>query len=79
MRSKSYKGCVFVVLNSEYKNGIIVAKKQKGVLVKLVSTAGTGVFWVKKRNPKTQSEKLSFRKYDPVVRKHVDFKEEKIK
>ncbi|KAJ6644997.1 50S ribosomal protein L33, partial [Pseudolycoriella hygida] len=44
-----------------------------------VSTAGTGYFLVKKRNPKTQTEKLSFRKYDPVVRKHVLFKEEKIK
>ncbi|KJV81698.1 ribosomal protein L33 [Rickettsia hoogstraalii str. RCCE3] len=56
-----------------------MAKKNKNVLVKLVSTAGTGVFWVKKRNPKTQTEKLSFRKYDKVVRKHVLFKEEKIK
>jgi len=56
-----------------------VAKKTKTVLVKLVSTAGTGYFLVKHRNPKTQAEKLAFRKYDPVVRKHVDFKEEKIK
>lgn len=56
-----------------------MAKKHKGILVKLVSTAGTGYFLVKQRNPKTQTEKLSFRKYDPVVRKHVQFKEEKIK
>lgn len=56
-----------------------MAKKTKGVLVKLVSTAGTGYFLVKHRNPKTQTEKLAFRKYDPRVRKHVDFKEEKIK
>jgi len=56
-----------------------VAKKNKNVLVKLVSTAGTGYFLVKKRNPKTQTEKLSFSKYDPVVRKHVQFKEEKMK
>lgn len=56
-----------------------MAKKTKTVLVKLVSTAGTGYFLVKRRNPKTQTEKLAFRKYDPVVRKHVDFKEEKIK
>ncbi|CAK6510310.1 50S ribosomal protein L33 [Rickettsia helvetica] len=56
-----------------------MAKKNKNILVRLVSTAGTGVFWVKKRNPKTQTEKLSFRKYDKVVRKHVLFKEEKIK
>jgi large subunit ribosomal protein L33 len=62
------------------KEGLkVVAKKNKNVLVRLVSTAGTGYFLVKKRNPKTQTEKLSFRKYDPVVRKHVPFKEEKIK
>jgi len=54
-------------------------KKSKGLLVKLVSTAGTGYFLVKKRNPKTLTEKLSFKKYDPRVRKHVEFKEEKIK
>jgi large subunit ribosomal protein L33 len=54
-------------------------KSKKTVLVKLVSTAKTGYFLVKKRNPKTQTEKLSFRKYDPVIRKHVEFKEEKIK
>jgi len=54
-------------------------KKSKGLLVKLVSTAGTGYFLVKKRNPKTLTEKLSFKKYDPRVRKHIEFKEEKIK
>ena len=54
-------------------------KKSKNLLVKLVSTAGTGYYLVKKRNPKTLTEKLSFRKYDPRVHKHVEFKEEKIK
>jgi large subunit ribosomal protein L33 len=47
--------------------------------VKLVSTAGTGYYYVTKKNPRTQTEKLSMRKYDPVARKHVDFKEGKIK
>ena len=54
-------------------------KSNKNLLVKLVSTAGTGYFLVKKRNPKTVTEKLAFKKYDPKVRKHVEFKEEKIK
>ena len=53
--------------------------KQNTVLIKLVSTADTGFFYVKKKNPKKTTEKLSFRKYDPVVRKHVEFKEAKIK
>jgi large subunit ribosomal protein L33 len=47
--------------------------------IKLVSTAGTGFYYVTKKNPRNTTEKLSFRKYDPVVRKHVDFKEGKIK
>ena len=47
--------------------------------IKLLSTAGTGFFYVTKKNPRTQTEKLAFRKYDPVVRKHVEFKEAKIK
>jgi large subunit ribosomal protein L33 len=54
-------------------------KRNKNLLVRLVSTAGTGFFFVKKRNPKTLTEKLSFNKYDPVVRKHVLFTEQKIK
>jgi len=53
--------------------------KQNTVLIKLVSTAETGFFYVKKKNPKKTTEKLEFRKYDPVVRKHVAFKEAKIK
>ncbi len=53
--------------------------KAATVKIKLVSTADTGFFYVTKKNARTQTEKLSFRKYDPVVRKHVDFKEAKIK
>ncbi len=53
--------------------------KQNTVLIKLVSTADTGFFYVKKKNPKKTTEKLAFSKYDPVVRKHVQFKEAKIK
>ena len=44
-----------------------------------VSSAGTGYFYVAKKNSRTQTEKLSFRKYDPVARKHVEFKESKMK
>ena len=47
--------------------------------IKLLSTAGTGFFYVTKKNPRTSTEKLVFKKYDPVVRKHVEFKETKIK
>jgi large subunit ribosomal protein L33 len=53
--------------------------KPATVKIKLVSTADTGFFYVTKKNPRNQTEKMSFRKYDPVVRKHVEFKEAKIK
>ncbi len=53
--------------------------KANGILIKLVSSAGTGFYYTTRKNPKTQTEKLVLRKYDPVVRKHVEFKEAKIK
>jgi ribosomal protein L33, bacterial type len=53
--------------------------KPATVLVKLQSTAGTGYYYVVSKNPRNQTEKMKFRKYDPVVRKHVEFKEEKLK
>lgn len=53
--------------------------KPTTVQIKLVSTADTGYFYVTKKNPRNSTEKLEMRKYDPVVRKHVPFKEAKIK
>ncbi|GAB4391877.1 50S ribosomal protein L33 [Pelagibius sp. CAU 1746] len=48
-------------------------------LIKMVSTADTGYFYVAKKNPRTMTEKLELRKFDPVARKHVIFKESKMK
>lgn len=57
-----------------------MAKAKGGaILVKLVSTAGTGQFVVRSRNPKKKTTKLQFMRYDPVIRKHVLFKEEKLR
>ena len=53
--------------------------KSNTVQIKLVSSADTGFFYVTKKNPRTKTEKLELKKYDPVVRKHVIFKEGKIK
>jgi large subunit ribosomal protein L33 len=47
--------------------------------VKMVSTADTGYFYVAKKNPRTKPEKLELMKYDPKARKHVLFKETKMK
>ena len=53
--------------------------KSNTIQIKLVSTADTGYFYVTKKNARAQTGKLEMSKYDPVVRKHVAFKEAKIK
>jgi len=70
------RGCPFYFFAKDRKR---VMAKPTTVKIKLVSTADTGFFYVTKKNPRTKTEKLSFSKYDPVVRKHVEFKEAKIK
>lgn len=47
--------------------------------IKLVSSAGTGYFYTTTKNKRTMPEKMEIKKFDPVVRKHVVFKEAKIK
>jgi large subunit ribosomal protein L33 len=47
--------------------------------IRLVSTAGTGYFYTTTKNKRNTPQKLKFRKYDPVIRQHVEFKEAKIK
>jgi large subunit ribosomal protein L33 len=49
------------------------------IKVKLVSSADTGFYYVTKKNSRTQTEKLVMKKYDPVAKKHVEFREGKIK
>jgi len=46
--------------------------------IKLVSTAKTGYFYTTMKNKRKNPEKLNIKKYDPVVRKHVLFKEKKL-
>jgi large subunit ribosomal protein L33 len=47
--------------------------------IKLESTAGTGHFYTTSKNKKTTPEKLQMMKFDPVARKHVAYKETKLK
>ncbi len=47
--------------------------------IKLVSTADTGHFYTTTRNKRTGDKKLELKKFDPKVRKHVLYKESKIK
>ncbi len=47
--------------------------------IKLVSSAGTGHYYTTTKNKRTTPDKLEKKKYDPVVRKHVVYREDKIK
>ena len=53
--------------------------KAASIKIKLVSSADTGFYYVAKKNSRTMTDKLKMKKYDPVAKKHVEFKEAKIK
>jgi large subunit ribosomal protein L33 len=56
-----------------------MAKNGAREKIKLVSSAGTGHYYTTDKNKRNTPQKLEFKKYDPVVRKHVMYKEAKIK
>ena len=47
--------------------------------IKLESTAGTGHFYTTSKNKRTTPDKMEVKKFDPSARKHVIYKETKIK
>ena len=53
--------------------------KSAMIKIKLLSSADTGFFYVTKKNSRTKTEKLVMKKYDPIAKKHVEFREGKIK
>jgi large subunit ribosomal protein L33 len=53
--------------------------KSTMIKIKLQSSADTGYFYVTKKNSRTQTEKMVKKKYDPIAKKHVEFRETKIK
>jgi len=59
--------------------GFLDMAKAVTIKVKLVSSADTGFYYVAKKNSRTMTDKLVKKKYDPVARKHVEFREAKIK
>ena len=79
----------FVISNTMWRTGLAGAPpifprlsnmaKAVTIKVKLVSSADTGFYYVAKKNSRTMTEKLVKKKYDPVARKHVEFREAKIK
>ena len=59
--------------------GVSAMAKPASIKIRLNSSADTGFFYVTKKNARTKTDKLVLKKYDPVVRKHVEFREGKIK
>ncbi len=57
----------------------MAVRKFTRIQIKLVSTAGTGYFYVTKKNPRRTTGKLELRKYDPKIRQHVTFREQKMR
>ncbi|HXV92323.1 MAG TPA: 50S ribosomal protein L33 [Pseudonocardia sp.] len=54
-----------------------MARNDVRSIVKMRSTAGTGTTYVTHKNRRNDSDRLVLRKYDPVVRRHVEFREER--
>ena len=52
--------------------------KAATIKIKLVSTADTGSFYVTKKNSRTKTDQIVVKKYDPVIRKHVELRYRKI-
>jgi large subunit ribosomal protein L33 len=61
------------------KESTIMASKGGREKIKLESTAGTGHFYTTSKNKKTMPEKMAIMKFDPKARKHVEYKETKLK
>jgi large subunit ribosomal protein L33 len=56
-----------------------IMAKAISLKIKLVSSAGTGHYYVTRKNSRTQTDKMAKKKYDPIAKKHVEYKESKIK
>lgn len=54
-----------------------MARNEIRTIVKLRSTADTGYTYITRKNRRNDPDRLVLRKYDPVIRRHVDFREER--
>lgn len=69
---------IYILVNQPDQNEDRMAKSNT-IQIKLLSTAETGFFYVTRKNARAHTGKMELKKYDPVVRKHVVFREAKIK
>jgi large subunit ribosomal protein L33 len=74
-----FKGALTIVRRLQNPARAQSMAKPASIKIRLNSSADTGFFYVTKKNARTMTEKMVVKKYDPVVRKHVEFREAKIK
>lgn len=60
------------------RKGVLMAKDGPRIIVKMESSAGTGFYYTTTKNRRNTQAKMELRKYDPVAKKHVVFKEKKV-
>jgi large subunit ribosomal protein L33 len=73
------EGCTTSLPSFGSDRGKTAMGKPTTIKIRLNSSADTGFFYVTKKNTRTLTEKFSIKKYDPKLRKHVVFKEGRIK
>jgi large subunit ribosomal protein L33 len=61
------------------RKGWSAMAKAASIKIKMVSSADTGYYYVAKKNSRTKTDKLVKKKYDPIAKRHVEFREGKIK
>jgi large subunit ribosomal protein L33 len=74
-----FRASLFSGLSPNILRVPLAMAKPASIKIRLNSTADTGFFYVTKKNARTMTEKMVVKKYDPIVRKHVEFREGKIK
>jgi large subunit ribosomal protein L33 len=72
-------GCGLACRHSRDPEGTLqpMARNELRPIIKLRSTAGTGYTYVTRKNRRNNPDRLTLRKYDPIVRRHVEFREER--
>ena len=54
-----------------------MARNDSRPIIKLKSTAGTGYTYVTRKNKRNNPDRITLKKFDPIARKHVEFREER--
>ncbi len=68
---------IVIIAHPDDQKGSDLARNELRPVIKLRSTAGTGYTYVTTKNRRNDPDRLTLRKYDPAIRRHVEFREER--